>query len=122
MIRSSRHRQPRRWRRLLPIACIASVALAYLAPAAPASAAESAAHFELEAAAYPTSFSSDDCPAGRETTNCDQFRITAYSTGELTTSGQVTLTDELPDGLVIQAPLQLVRIPVARDPEVLPVK
>jgi hypothetical protein len=119
--RSSRHPRSGLRHRLVHLACVALTALACLLSTAAASAAEPAAHLELEAAAYPTSFSSDDCPAGRETINCDQFRITAYSTGEATTSGQVTLTDELPSGLVIQAPPQLVRIPVAREPEVLPV-
>lgn len=120
--KSSRHLRSGGWRRASPIACAALTALACLASAAPASATEPAAHLELEAAAYPTSFSTADRHACEESAgpSCDQFRVTAYNTGSLTTSGQVTLTDQLPPGLNVAYPsgsIPLVRIPVAGQEE-----
>jgi hypothetical protein len=108
-------------RRVPLLTCL--VALAGLAGSGTAFAATPEAHLELESAAYPTSFSSTDrAGCEEEVIACDQFRVTAYSTGSSTTAGQLTLTDQLPPGLRLRTKsAQLVRIPVAGQEEVLPV-
>jgi hypothetical protein len=87
--------------------------LAALVLAGSAFAASPAAHLELEVLANPTSFSAADTPACENGGGvvCDQFRVSAYSSGDVPASGQIVLGDQLPPGLVLRSTeVQLVRI------------
>jgi hypothetical protein len=117
MSESSRHPRAELRRRLMPIACATLAALACLVPATAASSAEPVAHLELAVIPNPTSFSATHTSACEAEASepvprvCDGFRVTAYSSGAVGASGQITITDQLPVGLLIDsAQVQLDRI------------
>src|SRR6202042_1920368 len=82
----------------------AIVALGTIAGATRAEAAPPAAAWSVSSYGYPTNFSTGDNAGCSVSTNaveslCDTYTVTATNIGGATTSGAVTIGDELPPGI-----------------------
>jgi uncharacterized repeat protein (TIGR01451 family) len=90
-------------RRALLAVC--ALALVSLGTSAPALAAAPAPGWSIESLATPTSFSASDnanCAESSAFEGCDAYHVTVRNAGAAVSSGPVTLTDELPEGVTVQ--------------------